>query len=281
MASAFGAACGTPPPTAPTPFGISSIVPVRGPDSGSTSVRIYGYAFTAGTVVQIDGQVTPGALVGTGSIDVIMPAHARGFVDITVTNASHVASTLAHAFEYTHLDPPVVTDLTPAAGAPEGYNMVKITGTGFQAGTVVTIDGHIAEIVPFGAPRTSTFLNVWAPAHAVGSVELAVRNNDGQTFRLPYTYAPYETFDFNGAWTGFAWETDKQVSLTIQNGQLLSVTCGAASHTFSPPVAVSQGQFSIDSPDISMSGRVLSAVESTGTLTIPGCVSAWGWQAFK
>jgi hypothetical protein len=279
-ASALVAAC-TPAPTPPTPFGISSILPVRGPDSGSTAVQIYGYAFTADVVVRIDGTVVTPVRVGSTSIDVIMPAHARGFVDFTLTNAANASSTLAHAFEYTHLDPPVVTDLTPSTGSPDGYNMVKITGTGFELGTVVTIDGRLAEIVPFGPSRTSTFINVWAPAHAVGSVELAVKNTDGQTHRVPYTYAPSETFDFNGVWTGFVWETDNVMSLTIRNNELVSVTCGAVTHTFSQTVVVSQGRFSVSGPDVSMTGQVLSPVESTGTLTIPGCLSSWGWQAFK
>jgi hypothetical protein len=113
-------------------------------------------------------------------------------------------------------------------------------------------------------------------------VDVVVINSGDQT-RLPggYTYAPSETFDFNGVWTGFAWERGTPIRLTIQNNTLMSVTCGSASHTFSPSVPVTKGEFSVTEGDVKMTGRIFSPIEANGLLTIPGCLSEFGWTANK
>jgi hypothetical protein len=287
LASAwFTVACGDHPFTGPdsgVKFRVTGIAPTAGLDVASTTAVISGQGFEAGDVVTIDGAVAPATVRNATLIDLAMPTHPAGAVDVTVTSPSRETSTLSQGFLYTHFDPLAVTGTVPATGAPDGFNTVRITGAGFSGGAIVLFDSVIAQVVPFGEPRSNTVINVWAPPHALGNVELLVKNPDGQTFQVPggYTYAPSASFDFNGVWRGFTWETNQVISLTIENNMLVSVACGAVTHTFSPTPVVTDGRFSISGADGSMSGHLLSPNEATGTLAIAGCSSAFGWEAYK
>ena len=113
---------------------------------------------------------------------------------------------------------------------------------------------------------------------------MVVTNADGQKQRIPggYTYAPSETFDFNGVWTGFGWEIGTPITFTIQNNVLVSVTCGSVSnHSFSPAPVVNHGEFSVKGPDGGMSGRIWSPTEAQGSIDLPGCPASWGWFVSK
>ncbi|HKW00975.1 MAG TPA: IPT/TIG domain-containing protein [Vicinamibacterales bacterium] len=267
------------------PFAVTSVFPASGSTTG-TKTRIVGSQFTADAVVRVDGVVTPAVVISPSVIELTMPAHAPGPVDIVVTEGN-AAATLHGGYTYVFVEPPVVSSITPGAGALEGNNLVEITGTGFQLGATVKIDGVVAEFVYdgfFGLTRSSTLLPVWAPVHPAGAVDVVVTNPDGQVSRIPagYRYQGAENFDFNGVWTGFAWEVDLPITFTIQNNMLVSVSCGPVlNHTFSPPPAVTGGKFSIKSPDGSMDGTVLSPIEATGSIDLPGCAAFWGWQARK
>jgi len=251
---------------------------------GSTSVRIVGSGFVAGISVKIDDAVIPATVVNGQVIQLTMPAHAAGSADITVAAPSGASATLRQAYLYEIF---AVTSIAPAAGIPAGYNVVSIAGSGFTNETKVTFDGIQAEFAGFvpgvpGAPLTNTFLRVYAPTHIIGPVDVVVINRDGQ-LRLPngYAYAPSETFDFNGVWTGVAWERDTPIRVAVENNTLISVTCGSASHMFSPRVPVAKGVFSVNEADIKMTGQTWSPIEANGDLTIPGCLSEWGWTANK
>jgi len=280
----LGNACGPSPAVlSPTTLTVTSIFPDNGSTFGSAS-SIVGTGFAAGDVVRIDGVLANTVVANPTVIRVTMPAHASGRVDVTVTDASGATATLPHGYNYVVVDPPVVTRITPAAGFPGGGNMVTVEGTGFQWATTVTIDGVVPELVQFGAVRTDTSLPVYAPAHAAGSVDVVVTNPDGQMHRISggYTYAPPETFDFNGVWKGFGWETNTPITFTIQNNVLVSVSCGSASnHSFSPAPVVSQGQFSVKGADGSMAGQIWSPIEAQGTIDVPGCPATFGWFAAK
>jgi hypothetical protein len=268
----------------PTTLSVTGIVPNSGSTVGSVS-NIIGTGFAAGDVVRIDGAVAAAVVLNASGIRVTMPAHASGPVDVTVTDATGMAA-LSQGYSYIAVDPPVVTRLAPAAGFPDGGNMVTVVGTGFSPSATVTMDGVIAVIEDYNplAVRTSTTLSVRAPAHAAGPVDVVVTNADGQKHRIPggYTYAPSETFDFNGVWKGFGWEIGTPITLEIQNNVVVSVTCGSVSnHTFSPAPVVSRGQFSVTGADGSMTGQIWSPTEAQGLIDIPGCPAAWGWYVSK
>jgi hypothetical protein len=275
-------ACGsTPPVPSPATLSVSRMIPNTGSTFGSVS-SVVGTGFAAGDVVRIDGAVAEAVVLNPTVIRVTVPAHPSGPVNVTVTDPSGGTAELSQGFSYVGVDPPVVTRISPAAGLLDGGNMVTVVGTGFSPNATVTIDSVIAAIEDYNptAVRTSTALSVRAPAHAAGPVDVVVTNADGQKHRIAggYTYAPSETFDFNGVWKGFGWEIGTPITLTIQNNVLVSVTCGSASnHTFSPAPAVSHGQFSVNGADGSMTGQIWSPIEAQGTIDIPGCPAAWGW----
>lgn len=277
--------CGGPQTMASPPFAVTGVFPASGSTTG-TLASIVGSQFTADAVVRVDGLVTPAVIVGPTVIHLTMPAHAPGSVDVTVTEGSATA-TLRNGYRYVSVEPPVVSSITPGAGVQEGGNLLEVIGTGFQPATTVKIDGVVAEFVYdgfFGLTRSSTLLPVWAPKHAAGSVDVVVTNPDGQASQTPggYRYQDAQNFDFNGVWTGFAWEVDLPITFTIQNNVLVSVSCGPVlNHTFSPPPVVSGGKFSVQSADGSMEGALLSPTEATGSIDLPGCGAFWGWQARK
>jgi IPT/TIG domain len=85
-------------------------------------------------------------------------------------------------------EPLTVKSVTPNAGPTEGRLTVSITGTGFQQGLTVNLDGPATNILVSG----TTVISATVPAHAEGTVDLIVTNPDGQSARLEkaYTYAP-------------------------------------------------------------------------------------------
>lgn len=79
-----------------------------------------------------------------------------------------------------------VTSVAPNLGNTQFQNMVRIAGTGFQRGAVVTFDGtpaYLNSVEP-------TLINAVAPPHGEGTVDIVVTHL-GQIVRLPgaYTYA--------------------------------------------------------------------------------------------
>lgn len=283
LIAAFHVACGAQPPTtASAALTISVITPTRGSTTGSTSVSILGNGFVSGMSVRIDDAVTPATVVSSQVIRVTMPAHAAGTVDISVATPGGASATLRQGYSYEIFG---LTSVLPVTGIPEGSNVVSIIGTGFSTARSVTFDGVAAEFLSpgYGPARTDTLLSVYAPTHVAGAVDVVVIYTNNQESRMTngYTYAPSETFDFNGVWTGFAWESNAPIRFTIEKNTLISVTCGNASHTFSPGVPVTRGAFSVTDADINMTGRIWSPIESNGFLDIPGCLSAWGWTANK
>jgi hypothetical protein len=277
--------CGGSPAGSSGAFAVTGIFPASGSTTGSLA-RIAGSLFTADAVVRVGGVVTPAVVVSSSVIELTMPSHAPGPVDVMVTEGNAIA-TLRGGYTYVFVEPPAVSSITPSAGVLQGGNLVEIIGTGFQLGSTVKIDGVVAPFVYdgfFGLTRGSTLLPVWAGSHAAGVVDIVVTNPDGQVSRIPggYRYQEAASFDFNGVWAGFAWEVNLPISFTIQNNVLVNVSCGPVfNHTFSPAPVVSGGKFSVKTPDGSIDGELLSPIEATGSIDLPGCAAFWGWQARK
>jgi thermitase len=108
-----------------------------------------------------------------------------GTVNIAVANAD---GTIASPLILTITpSPPRPTTIGPATGATTGGTTVTITGTAFQPGATVTFDGLTAAVTSV----TSTQVIVIAPAHASGSVDVAITNPDGQSGTMPHGFAYY------------------------------------------------------------------------------------------
>ena len=92
---------------------------------------------------------------------------------------------------------PAITSVDPATGPTGGGNLVRITGDGFAPRVRVRFGDALAEIALGLARNGQTIADIAAPAHASGSVDVAVQNLDElgaptdapAIATLAYTYA--------------------------------------------------------------------------------------------
>jgi IPT/TIG domain-containing protein len=179
---------------------------------------------------------------------------------------------------------PTAAAVAPHEGSTRGGAWATITGADFQRGASVRLgDGAVTAYV-----LDSATILFFTTAHPAGTVDVVVTNPGGLFTRLTeaYTFAPPESFDFNGEWVAHAgaeYETDMR--FTIRNDTLVSVSCGgSAALTFSPPPAVHDGDFSFVGDDgLAISGTLVSPVNAVGTINlpeVPACRTA-GWWADK
>jgi hypothetical protein len=134
-----------------------------------------------------DGNVAPlGQLIGASTeLNYPWPIAIDRENNIYVGNANYPESITEYGATL------ALTGLTPASGSAVGGQTVTIHGYGFADGAAVTFDGIGATGVHV---VSSTTITATVPAHAVGSVDVAVSQpqgaNDGIVARLTngYTY---------------------------------------------------------------------------------------------
>jgi IPT/TIG domain len=181
---------------------------------------------------------------------------------------------------------PSVQAVSPKIGSTGGGTILTIGGTGFQPGTIVTIDG----IAPaWTSIQNKNGITVETVAHPAGVVDVVVTDPDGRADRLAgsYTYASPASFDFNGSWQGGAGSSvvdqhyyELEMRFTIANNLLVALWCGQSSFTFPAPVSVHEGEFSIAEGGIEASGRIVSASQAVGTINVAPCLAGY-WTAAK
>jgi hypothetical protein len=171
---------------APTVTGIS---PTSGTANGGTAVTITGTGFLGATVTVGGTAATGVTVVSSTSITATTAAHAPGIVDVVVTNSDAQSGTLTQGFTYTTVSNPVlmVTAISPSSGPASGGTAVSITGTGFQAGSMVSLGGAAATGVTVVG---STSITATTVSHAAGAVNVVVTNREEQigTLTNGYTY---------------------------------------------------------------------------------------------
>ena len=172
---------------------------------------------------------------------------------------------------------PRITEVAPTTSTTAGGAWGTISGTGFEPGARVAF-GAAAPLQVF-VPDSST-VQFWTNAHEAGTVDVVVRNPSGRedTLARGYTFAPPESFDFNGSWVAHAgdeYETDMR--FVVENNRLKSVTCGASPTVMFPaPLPVSHGEFSFVGEDgLSVSGRIVSAANAVGEINVAPCATRW------
>jgi hypothetical protein len=172
---------------------------------------------------------------------------------------------------------PDVTAVIPAEGSAAGGSIIKIVGTGFMAGAIVTFDDiKVTSHVDYSASFFALYAET--PPHAVGTVDLVVTNPDGQSQRVgaAYTFRLQDAFDMNGDWAGYSDNgTDTAVEFVIRDDTLVSATCAYTAATpfiFSDLPRVQNGGFSLVADDgATLSGKIVSASEIVGTINFPAC----------
>ena len=176
---------------------------------------------------------------------------------------------------------PTVAAVAPHKGSTRGGAWATITGADFQPGATVRLgDGAVTA----GVLDSATIV-FWTTAHSAGTVDVVVTNPGGlfATLTGAYTFAPPDSFDFNGEWVAHAGsEFETEMRFTIRNDTLVSVSCGgSAALTFSPPPAVHNGDFSFVGDDgLAISGTLVSPVNAVGTINLPdvtACRAARWW----
>ena len=151
---------------------ISNLSRTSGPTSGAVSVSITGRNFStvSGTAsVTFGGTRVTGLTVHSDTrIDVTIPAHAAGTVDVMVANAS--GSTTRQNF-FTYGDTPAIIELSPITGPTNGNTVVSITGSNLWGASSVTFGESDAASFTVDSDSSITALS---PPGSAGSVDVTV-----------------------------------------------------------------------------------------------------------
>lgn len=278
------AACSDRFPTAPTDRtsstmtpSISAVEPNTSPTSGTILVNILGTGFQPGALVTLGGPANDVTVVSNRLIRARVPPHPAGTVDVVVTNPGASTGILAGGFTYVVLQSLAVTALTPDIGSTEGGTPVTIRGTAFHQSLTVRFGG--IAVTPFVYQGS---IYVTAPAHPAGRVDVVVTNPGTQPHTVSggYTYAPPDSFDFNGTWHGDAgseWEFPLQ--FTIEDNVVTRVRCdGTEVSAFNPPPRVRNGAFSFSAEGGTMTGAIVSPGRARGVIDIGACTRV-SWYA--
>ena len=166
---------------------------------------------------------------------------------------------------------PVISVLSPDTGSTGGSTPLKISGSGFQSGAAVFVDG----IAMSAFVLDSRTIYACTPPHDAATVDVVVANPNGLSDCRTdaYTYVSPRTFDFNGDWIGVAGsEHQMELRFTIRNDMLVNVSCGRRTVTFSAAPVVYDGEFTIVRSDgLGISARIVSATEAVGTINMEPC----------
>jgi hypothetical protein len=165
---------------APTLAGVSASI---GPSRGGRKLALTGSGFGSATVTVGGVAAAITAATATG-LDVIEPAHAAGSADVVVTNGDGQSATLAAAYTFADVAPPLLERLTSATGPAAGGQYVTIE-LGDRVGLTPTVQfgGVAATVVSIGP----TFISVTTPPHDAGAVDVSVTDG-GQTATLAGAY---------------------------------------------------------------------------------------------
>lgn len=168
----------------PTPPMVESITPASGSTAGGTPVTIIGSGFVTGSTVAIGGNTASQVSVASETeITAKTPVGSAGSAGVVVADANGTSS---GGPSYTFvIPPPTVESVTPTSGSTVGGTPVTITGSGFVAGSTVTIGSAVTEVVV----RSETEITAKTAATAAGPAEVMVSNENGASTLGPsYTY---------------------------------------------------------------------------------------------
>lgn len=161
------------------------VLPAKGPIAGGVRVTVHGSRLRDGVVVSFDGiPATDAAFVDDG-VEVTLPAHEAGVVEVTVENPDGQRADGEVLFTY--VEPPTPESLDFTSGPPSGGTRVVITGKGFDWTSVVYFDDIAASSITYVDPQT---IAAYTPPHEAAVVDVTVTNEDGQSGTLAdaFTY---------------------------------------------------------------------------------------------
>ena len=157
----------------PNPPEIDNISPSQGTVYGGTVVTLTGLNFTDVTSVKF-GTTTASnfTVISDTEITVESPFHSPATVHITAINSGGTSAT-SSADQFTYINSPKVTGISPATGPNAGGTTVTITGSLFSEVTAVMFG-----TVPAASYTVDNMGQITAvsPAHANGTVDIRVVN---------------------------------------------------------------------------------------------------------
>jgi hypothetical protein len=174
---------------------VSSVSPTSGSTAGGTRVTVIGTRFMHVTAVKFGTKRgTSLSVVSLTKLRVTAPPHAPGVVEVRVTTTAGT-STARTADHFKYVAPPSVSSVSPTKGRLTSGVRVTVAGARFlRVKSVVfgTTAGTSISVL------SSTTLQVTAPAHAAGVVNVRVRTAYGTSpviiaDRYTYVAAPAVT----------------------------------------------------------------------------------------
>jgi hypothetical protein len=155
---------------------LGELSPAAGPVVGGTSVTLVGSRLAGTSKVEFGGVEASFTVNSANSVTAIAPAHASGSVRVVVTTPEGKSQGGPEAPTFTYVQPPGVSEVSPAEGPASG-------------GTTVTISGsHLAGTtsVSFGSVPATSFtvistkeIKAVSPAEPAGTVTVSVATPGG------------------------------------------------------------------------------------------------------
>jgi hypothetical protein len=140
----------------PNPI-ITSISQLTGPTAGGNTITINGNNLSTTSSVSFGSNTSTPTVISDTQLSVTVPAgNATGF-------------------NYTYIDAPTVTSLTPTSGSTDGGTSVTINGTNLTTTTNVTFGGTLAS---FGVINSTT-LAVITPVGTTGACDVVITTTAG------------------------------------------------------------------------------------------------------
>jgi IPT/TIG domain len=185
----IGVAC-TPSENVSQPMSVSSVSPATGDVTGEYTVTVNGSGFTFVESVMFGNSPCKDEIITDTAISCTAPSTiSPGEVKITIAgkaNRSAIAT-----FTYV-VSAPSISSFSPTSGPLAGNTGIWLSGTGFVAGSTVTVGGEPCTDLNV---ISSTILQCFTPAMAAGSYPVVVTSINGASVSAPtsFSYNPFPT----------------------------------------------------------------------------------------
>lgn len=184
---------------------------------------------------------------------------------------------------------PTIVNISPNTGSIYGGSVVTITGE-IDRNASATIGG--VQVRLGYSPANGTAHSFVAPPHAVGTVDVVVRNAGGasQTLVGGYTYVDPDPLGLEGEWAGYTVDgTDTWIEFAVSNHRLTSVRCvdpfghrveiDLSLPAENPNTAIVNGRVEFAGNAGRFSAWAAAPAETAGTMDMMPCVGPLHWDA--
>lgn len=142
---------------------------------GGDWIEVYGADFSEDAMVLIGGRLSDDVRwQNSSTLRVLTPRGNAGFSDVVVQHPDGQEDRLEDALRYITI--PVYEDLFPRAGFLGGGTRLRLVGSGFSAGMIVTLDGKSAN---YKLLSSRVIEITTPPGDELGTVSLRIENQEG------------------------------------------------------------------------------------------------------